>query len=77
MGVHFMQTIVNFICQIASKVSSNMSHTGKPEAKGRRQCGNWYFDLDSKRSKLTYSEASCILIFFTGQSYPAKRVGLG
>ncbi len=33
-----MQTIVKFICQIASKVSSNMSNTGRPEADSRRQC---------------------------------------
>ncbi len=63
-----------------------MSHTGRPEAKVRRQCDELYFELDSEQSKLIYStlshtvflhstSASCILIFFIAKSYPAKRVG--
>ena len=23
-----------------------LSHSRRPEAEGRRQCGKWYFDLD-------------------------------
>ncbi len=33
-----------------------LSRTGRPEAKGRRQCGKVYFDLDNKRSELRYVE---------------------
>ncbi len=29
-----------------------LSHTGRPEAEGRRKCGKWYFDLDSEQSEL-------------------------
>ena len=44
------------LIQTVSEVSSyRLSHTGRPEAEGRRQCGKWYFDLDcSERSELRF-----------------------
>ena len=42
---------------IVSEASSDLaSHTGRPEAVGRRQYGKLYSDLDTKHSELIYVE---------------------